>query len=67
MAAGVADAADITEVTAEKNNTLMFTLASGETAVKHWQDRSRAESWSEDMRRAVGKKTKERNERNAQG
>ena len=67
MAAEVADTAEITAVTAEKDNTLVFTLKSGETAVKRWQDRSRAESWTEEMRCAVGQKTRERNERNAQG
>ena len=66
-AAEVADTTEITAVTAEKNNTLVFTLKSGETAVKRWQDRSRAESWTEEMRCAVGQKTRERNERNAQG
>ena len=66
-AAEVADTAEITAVTAEKNNTLVLTLKSGKTAVKRWQDRSRAESWTEEMRGAVGQKTRERNERNAQG
>jgi len=67
VAAEVVDTAEITAVVAQEDNTLVFTLASGETAVKQWQDRSRAESWTEDMRCAVGRKTKERNERNAQG
>ena len=66
-AAEVADTTEITAVTAEKNNTLVFTLKSGETAVKQWQDRSRAESWTEEMCCAVGLKTRERNEKNAKG
>lgn len=53
-----------TETAAE---ALVFTLASSETVAKQWQDRSRAESWTEEMRSAVGKKARERNERNAQG
>ncbi|NLA86653.1 MAG: recombinase family protein [Clostridiales bacterium] len=66
-AAEVADTTEITAVTADKDNTLVFTLKSGETAVKRWQDRSRAESWTEEMRFTVGLKTRERNEKNAKG
>lgn len=66
VAAEVADTVEIAAVTAEKNNTLVFTLASGETAIKRWRDRSRAESWTDDMRCAVGQKTRERNEKNAE-
>lgn len=66
-AAEVADIAEIAEITAEKNNALMFTLANGETVAKQWQDRSRSESWTEEMRNAVGLRTRERNEKNAQG
>ena len=66
-AAEVADIADITAVTAAKDNVLVFTLTNGDCIEKRWQDRSRAESWTEDMRRAVGQRTRERNERNAQG
>lgn len=51
----------ITVITAEKGNTLIFTLANGETSVKRWQDRSRAESWTEDMRNAARHKALERN------
>lgn len=67
VAAEVTDTANIVAATAENGNTLVFTLASGETVAKQWQDRSRAESWTEEMRSAVGKKARERNERNAQG
>ncbi len=55
----------ITAITAKNNNTLTFTLTSGETITKHWQDRSRAESWTPEMRAAVGKKNKERRDQNA--
>lgn len=55
----------ITAITAKNNNTLTFTLASGETITKQWQDRSRAESWTPEMRAAVGKKNKERRAENA--
>lgn len=66
IAAEVADTAEITVITADKDNVLTFTLASGETVVKRWHDRSRAESWTHEMRSAVGQKTRERNEKNAQ-
>ena len=55
----------ITAITAKNNNTLTFTLTSGETITKHWKDRSRAESWTSEMRAAVGKKNKERRAQNA--
>lgn len=57
----------ITAISAQPDNALEFTLAGGETVTKHWQDRSRAESWTEEMRCAVGQKTRERNEKNAKG
>lgn len=55
---------EITAVTACNNNTLVFTLADGTQSVKRWQDRSRAESWTPEMRSAAGQKTKERSTRN---
>lgn len=54
----------ITAITAEKDNTLIFSLENGETIVKRWKDRSRSESWTPEMRAAVGKKTKERSKQN---
>ena len=55
----------ITAITAKNGNILEFTLTSGETITKQWQDRSRAESWTLEMRAAVGKKNKERRAQNA--
>ena len=55
----------ITAITAKNNNTLTFTLTSGEVVTRKWQDRSRAESWTKEMRAAVGKKNKERRTQNA--
>ena len=55
----------ITAITAKNNNILEFTLTSGEVATRKWQDRSRAESWTPEMRAAVGKKNKERRDQNA--
>ena len=55
----------ITAITAKNNNTLTFTLTSGEVVTRKWQDRSRAESWTPEMRAAVGLKNKERRAENA--
>ena len=57
----------ILSIRAKSNNTLVYTLCDGETVIKHWQDRSRAESWTPEMRKATGEKTRERNIRNAKG
>lgn len=60
IAAQVAATGKITAVTAHNDNTLEFTLADGTVTVKQWQDRSRAASWTPEMRAAVGAKTRER-------
>ena len=43
----------ITAISAHNNNTLVFTLCSGEQIVKQWQDRSRRESWTPEKREAA--------------
>ena len=60
IAATVSATGEITAVTAHNNNTLEFTLADGTVTVKQWQDRSRAASWTAEMRAAAGEKTRER-------
>ena len=50
----------ITAVTVAPENHLTFRFADGSECEEIWQDRSRSESWTADMRAAVGKKTKER-------
>jgi hypothetical protein len=64
LASEIGSNSKITAITADKDNTLIFSLTSGETIVKRWEDRSRSESWTKEMRAAVGKKTKERNQNN---
>ena len=61
-AAQVGDPDTFKGILAKNGNELVFTLQDGSTVVKHWQDRSRAESWTPEMRRAVGQKTRERNQ-----
>ena len=53
-------ASKITAVRVENDNTLVFCLADGTETVKRWQDRSRRESWSPEMRNAARKKEMER-------
>ena len=60
VAAQVGPVSEITAITARSGNLLEFTLKDGTKAVKRWQDRSRAESWTEEMRRVAGEKTRER-------
>ena len=59
-AATVSATGEITAVTAHNDNTLEFTLADGTVTVKQWQDRSRAASWTPEMRSAAREKSRER-------
>ena len=49
----------ITEITAEDNNILTFHLADGTTAVKRWQHKSRADSWTSEKRNIASIRTTE--------
>ena len=60
IAAMVSAMGEITAVAAHNDNTLEFTLADGTVTVKQWQDRSRAASWTPEMRAAAGEKSRER-------
>ena len=54
----------IITVTVAQENHLTFRFVDGSECEEVWQDRSRSESWTDDMRAAVGKKTKERRQKN---
>lgn len=54
----------ITAIRAEKDNTLVFCFKDGSETVKRWQDRSRAESWTEEMKEAARQKALERSKHN---
>lgn len=43
----------ITAIRVERNNTLVFLFKDGTQTVKRWTDRSRAESWTPEMRAAA--------------
>ena len=51
----------ITAVRAENGNRLVFTLADGSEIVKQWEDRSRAESWTLEMKEAARQKALRQN------
>jgi hypothetical protein len=55
----------ITAVLVQQNNRLTFTFADGSEVCEVWQDRSRSESWTEEMRAEVGRKTRERMKKDA--
>ena len=50
----------LTAIRADKNNTLVFCFKDGEEIVKRWYDRSRSESWTDEMREAARNRIKER-------
>jgi hypothetical protein len=54
---------EITEVRVENGNRLVFLHTNGKESVKQWRDRSRAESWTAEMRE-VARQQYERRQRN---
>ena len=50
----------ITEVRVENGNRLVFLFADGKESVKRWQDRSRTESWTEEMKNVARERQWER-------
>ena len=50
----------ITAVRVESENQLVFLHSDGKESVKRWSDRSRADSWTEDMKAAARHREQER-------
>lgn len=50
----------ITDVRVESDNTLVFCFKDGTQTVKRWQDRSRRESWTDEMKETARRKEMER-------
>lgn len=50
----------ISAITVANDNHLTITFADGSEVCEVWQDRSRSESWTDEMKAEAGKKTKER-------
>ena len=55
----------ITAIRVEQNNTVVFNLDDGSEIKKQWKDRSRSESWTDEMKEAARQKTLERSKHNA--
>ena len=47
---------DLTAIRAENGNSLVFCFKDGTQAVKRWKDRSRAESWTDEMKEKARQK-----------
>ena len=60
----VADVKDIEKIVVYNGNRLEYHLRCGDRITKVWQDRSRSESWTEEMRDAVRQRNLERREQN---
>ena len=56
----VSDPTDIQKIIADDGNTLHFHLADGSVVTRVWADRSRAESWTGEMREKASQRLKER-------
>lgn len=54
---------EVSNIIADDNNTLLFYLKDGSVLTKTWQDRSRRESWTVDMREQARQKALERSKR----
>ena len=50
------DISTIAKILAAPNNTLIYQLKDGSEVVQHWEDRSRAKSWTPEMRQAAKEK-----------
>jgi DNA invertase Pin-like site-specific DNA recombinase len=59
------DLTSIAQIQAEKDNRLVFCYKDGTTQEKLWQDRSRAESWTPEMKERARRKERERRVQNA--
>lgn len=51
----------LAKIVVQSGNRLTFRLTDGTEKTTTWKDRSRSESWTPEMRKAVGEKTKRRN------
>ena len=54
----------ITAITSEKNNVLIFSFTDNTQAVKRWQDRSRKQSWTEEMKQKAREQYFQRRKQN---
>ena len=59
------DLSTLTKIIAQNGNVLIFRYRDGTEETRTWKDRSRAESWTSEMRALAAQKTKERRKQNA--
>ena len=64
VTASVADVKDIEKIVVYNGNRLEYHLIGGQTVTRVWEDRSRSESWTEEMRDAVRQRNLERRVQN---
>ena len=55
---------DVSTMIAEGGNNIRICFQDGTEALRHWEDRSRAESWTDEMKEQARKKQLERSKRN---
>ena len=60
LAADVSHNGEIKTIRAEVDNTLVFILSDGTEIVRSWQDHSRADSWTDEMKEKARQKTLQR-------
>jgi len=58
------DLSNVESITAEDGNDIRILLKDGTKTVRHWQDRSRAESWTAEMKEQARRKALERRKQN---
>ena len=64
VTASVADVKDIEKIVVYNGNRLEYHLIGGQAVTRVWEDRSRSESWTEEMRDAVRQRNLERRAQN---
>ncbi len=58
---------EIDHIVAQYPNDIVFVFRDGHTCEYTWEDRSRAESWTEEMKKSAGDKTRSRKRSNSHG
>lgn len=58
------DLGDVDCIIAENGNVIRIRMKDGSEITRHWTDRSRAESWTDEMKEQARQKQLERSKRN---
>ena len=54
------DLSTVDHIKVESNNILIYVLKDGTEITRQWKDRSRAESWTDEMRQKAAEQTRKR-------